>query len=1139
MSETTKHTLFSFVTMRSPELIADEDRQSVFVHHPAPGGRGFFSSLIGKPAGSTAAQLTALNEKAKGFSPFNLPKGLEELCGTNFINFSSWLARNRVAVYNQENGGVSERAEGSPTADPLNEDQLLLIWDNLFYFLITDGLLPAKEKMIEALVANHYLKARGESYQHTYALSRVVVPPALFGVVSSSGVGFGAVADAEAHRRRLEVETPETPEEPETPVLVNTRELQKGINMVLAKNNIDEQSKLIAELQSLQQRYRKENVTAYNAAKKEYDAKAAEAWRSIVVTGEDTGPAEREPAAGVIYTPPSLPRFEFEPAKEIDAERLYDMLSDEARATAEAFSLAEESTFEDAVRRVNNQLKVETNSLFEGTKFSKPVAVVNGRILPVEDGPATPAQQYGYTMQLVSRSNGLYKIIVSINMGYPNADVNNVLYHAHFSNGSTNTDGQFTEHTYGNILVLEFYYITGLEVYNTPFNLEGFIVLESGAKLSFNAMLDLQKGATGIMTVKGGTGIEPPVIPAPQRFGIKRVGIADYRKVEQSVCCYVPGEVSHIENIMAREYKERSTRRLRRSEDTTTTEQTTETESLTDTTSTDRFEMQQQTAKAISESTSIGVNASVSYSGPMIQATLGGNYAHNTSTQESNNLALSFSKDITQKASEKIVQKVRKERILKIIDEFEEQNKHGYDNREGDVHISGVYRWIDKIYKNQVYNYGKRLMYEFMIPQPAVFHQVAMVNSPVESSVTLLQKPVDPRTFAGTLNLKDYKSINENTMAYWAALYNCDVEVYPQQTLGINKSFNLTQKDTGGNQNGALSDKIALPDGYRAVNAVANFCFFFQPSKKEWTHAVATVGDKSTPYLTNDIAGGRYYLYFDRPIDKEVGVSIESGDLAAISLNVLLNCERTDEHYKEWQIKTFNLILEAYEKKLAEYNKLLADTQITQTSRDTNPGFYRQIENTVLRKNCITYLVTHDKMGQKFYTEGGTTVTQPTNTQALEDYSALVKFIEQAFEWEIMSYTFYPFYWASKADWQKAYQQESDDPIFRAFLQSGMARAIVTVRPGFEEAVMYYMTTGKIWNGGQVPTIGDDLYLSIVEELKHPTYYVEETWETRVPTTLTVIQSGGIGLEADGLPCSCGDPTGISQSGATIQGGGK
>ena len=45
----------------------------------------------------------------------------------------------------------------------------------------------------------------------------------------------------------------------------------------------------------------------------------------------------------------------------------------------------------------------------------------------------------------------------------------------------------------------------------------------------------------------------------------------------------------------------------------------------------------------------------------------------------------------------------------------------------------------------------------------------------------------------------------------------------------------------------------------------------------------------------------------------------------------------------------------------------------------------------------------------------------------------------------------------------------------RSFLQVGMARVIVTVKPGFEDAVQLFIETGLIWNGGEVPVIGDPL----------------------------------------------------------------
>jgi len=139
----------------------------------------------------------------------------------------------------------------------------------------------------------------------------------------------------------------------------------------------------------------------------------------------------------------------------------------------------------------------------------------------------------------------------------------------------------------------------------------------------------------------------------------------------------------------------------------------------------------------------------------------------------------------------------------------------------------------------------------------------------------------------------------------------------------------------------------------------------------------------------------------------------------------------------------------------------------------------------------------------------------------MDRYSVTAKFFEQAFEWSIMSYVFYPFYWGAKKRWEELYTIENNDPLFRAFLKAGLARVIVTVRPGFEEAVMYFMSTGKIWNGGEVPVIGNPLYLSVLNELRDPVYTPEETWETRVPSTLTLIQASTIALEAEGLPCYC------------------
>jgi hypothetical protein len=99
---------------------------------------------------------------------------------------------------------------------------------------------------------------------------------------------------------------------------------------------------------------------------------------------------------------------------------------------------------------------------------------------------------------------------------------------------------------------------------------------------------------------------------------------------------------------------------------------------------------------------------------------------------------------------------------------------------------------------------------------------------------------------------------------------------------------------------------------------------------------------------------------------------------------------------------------------------------------------------------------------QSFYMQFG---------EGLDQYTALAKFMEQAFEWSVMDYTFYPYYWANKEHWNDLYNVTELDPLFRSFLQAGMARVIVTVKPGFEDAVQFFMSTGRIWNGGEMRSI--------------------------------------------------------------------
>ena len=73
--------------------------------------------------------------------------------------------------------------------------------------------------------------------------------------------------------------------------------------------------------------------------------------------------------------------------------------------------------------------------------------------------------------------------------------------------------------------------------------------------------------------------------------------------------------------------------------------------------------------------------------------------------------------------------------------------------------------------------------------------------------------------------------------------------------------------------------------------------------------------------------------------------------------------------------------------------------------------------------------------------------------------------------------------WGRRARWISALNITDPDADFAAFLRAGAARVQVPVRPGFESAVAYFVYTGNLWDGNDVPRIDDDLYVPIIDEI--------------------------------------------------------
>ena len=393
-------------------------------------------------------------------------------------------------------------------------------------------------------------------------------------------------------------------------------------------------------------------------------------------------------------------------------------------------------------------------------------------------------------------------------------------------------------------------------------------------------------------------------------------------------------------------------------------------------------------------------------------------------------------------------------------------------------------------------------------------------------------------------------------------MYNAVVESHPEEEITVTKAMdsNFYRGGIGISNEGmgyysSGSAEIAIPENYQADSAIASVNYTFHRGGTEFNSVSIQIAGQSYdhilayPYQFHD----QDNIPFDglNGVTDTLEVSYESYDTGTLAISVAVSCSLTNSAKAQWQNETYNAIVEAYNERMNEYNDFMrAEAELSEAAGEDaapkfNPGINRAMERRELKRCAIELLTkgTDIKLAKNRYIMNSENLPVINADDQLEKDTATIKFFEQAFDWEIMSYNLYPYYYNKPSAWKDLIKNNQDgaDPIFDAFLRSGMARLVVPVRPGFETAVGWYESTGEIWEGqGMVTDINDGLYLSVAEELTDPAGEpVGQPWETKVPTSLTIVQEKSAYLPDGGLPCdpNCDIPSQFGETSLVISGG--
>jgi hypothetical protein len=322
---------------------------------------------------------------------------------------------------------------------------------------------------------------------------------------------------------------------------------------------------------------------------------------------------------------------------------------------------------------------------------------------------------------------------------------------------------------------------------------------------------------------------------------------------------------------------------------------------------------------------------------------------------------------------------------------------------------------------------------------------------------------------------------------------------------------------------------VTIPEGYEATEAVVQGMYNHTGSKQD-SGLVVYVG--TNQYLLvgqAEVAGGAN----PRPLNwhfesSSIPVAVHTWGASDYAVTVDIRCKVSDAHMAGWKNKVYDAIQQARKKLMDDYLDALARQQFDGTSRGplggSNPDQNRIIERVELKKSCLAMLSGMDLLKFGGITEDIAPVAEAhsyprvtwTATLAVPadvaGQARLIRFFEQAFEWPEMMYFFYPYFWGRKLTWYDRALVQHSDPLFGQFLTAGAARVVVPVRPGFETLVNYFLMTGEVWGGGELPLVTDSTYLPITQEIRDASgapgdeVPVGDAWEVRLPTTLVKLR---------------------------------
>ncbi|WP_266156955.1 hypothetical protein [Dyella silvatica] len=484
-----------------------------------------------------------------------------------------------------------------------------------------------------------------------------------------------------------------------------------------------------------------------------------------------------------------------------------------------------------------------------------------------------------------------------------------------------------------------------------------------------------------------------------------------------------------------------------------------------------------------------------------------------------------LAQELTQRAARRLADSVQHTRSLLHAQRRQSVVAQDIDNREANGHLNGLYHWLIKRSRLCLENEGQRLVIEFLLPDPAA-SLVHAVNRP--AGVALKPPPtLDELSILAPTDITadNYLSLtgaygieypppppNERRLSLTLTGQACQT----QGSIDLPDGF-VPATTSDGKSSGSLSYLSADQNDVLAC-IVGNYASSYGGSKPDAAAASASAPAppcamidpfKQTPLpAATPLAGTDANIPID-PLATQVRVcAFSHASSFSVSLSFTANDSRYKERLQAWQLGIYHQLLSA----CIEQRRLYQQAWTTRVQQQLEPSERACLVNQ-LQRGAI------DLLAELYHSPPGIAAPAPPRLRTLMD---------EAFQWRQMAYAFFP--WGvgtvdscAAAHWRGLDSStHANASVLNAFLNAGSARVLVPVTPGYELAMLYYLSYGCWWGAESgiapvpEPALGLVAALTQVPPREHCSWWIEE------PTALEMLQQG------DALPTVDWQPPGAA-----------